>query len=557
MASNDTTLASASSATLRKIEEDYFQCSICLEGMEDPKLLPCLHRFCAECLKAVIQKTKKFKCPLCKTEHVKPAKGVDGFKTDFAMKNILEDIQKSVETLELEKKQISAGGDNTPKPPNCQEHKDNPSNYCCVSCGNIAVCNHCGTVGTHSRHNCQKIEDLCRAEVDKLIEAIAKLLQYKDKVQHISLQETREKEDIYTSSFVVIEKESIKLRYDYIWTRAKCVLESNNDWSKIQLTPEILSESEKLIRDISSSAHEIHSRDVSAGRIYVTQQTGCIDILATRFKSDWEINGIASCRKGVVVATGKASQDTSHISVFDIKGIIIQQRTIKRKKTFRFIPKRYCASLTALKVATVCIPDEVGVYNVPDGSYKRRNIGENCSQWDGNKYVMCVATDPDKGHIFVGSNSNRALFVFDERLNFIHVVSLPDLIKWPRDLSVQGDLIFVCDFSGKRAFAVQTLQQPRVVYEFRKPSFGLANLAPFRICVDENMFIYIIWEVVSTDEGQLVVAQYVQQGGELINQMLVNKDARSITTLKTTKGEKLLLAARTENKVFVHDLVRG
>ena len=62
------------------------KCSVCLELFTDPKVLPCCHMFCLECLKktATREKTRgKITCPKCRESHVIPEGGLSEFLTDF------------------------------------------------------------------------------------------------------------------------------------------------------------------------------------------------------------------------------------------------------------------------------------------------------------------------------------------------------------------------------------------------------------------------------------------------------------------------------------------
>ena len=76
-------------------------CSVCLEEFRDPKLLPCCHTFCTECLEGVITKYPKpeapdpfrlgpiqdeITCPQCRTRHVLPSQGgVRALLTDYTV----------------------------------------------------------------------------------------------------------------------------------------------------------------------------------------------------------------------------------------------------------------------------------------------------------------------------------------------------------------------------------------------------------------------------------------------------------------------------------------
>ena len=55
-------------ASLRSKVEEHLTCSVCLEQLKDPKVLPCLHSFCHECIVNLAKKAKSnnINCPDCR-----------------------------------------------------------------------------------------------------------------------------------------------------------------------------------------------------------------------------------------------------------------------------------------------------------------------------------------------------------------------------------------------------------------------------------------------------------------------------------------------------------
>ncbi|PIK37228.1 hypothetical protein BSL78_25936 [Apostichopus japonicus] len=90
---------------IEDLTENFFMCSVCLDQFNEPKQLPCLHRYCNDCLRTVIQASHDgtIECPLCKQRCCIPNDGLDGFKTDFHMKSMLEfiELHKSLEKKDL------------------------------------------------------------------------------------------------------------------------------------------------------------------------------------------------------------------------------------------------------------------------------------------------------------------------------------------------------------------------------------------------------------------------------------------------------------------------
>ena len=74
------------------------KCSVCLELFTDPKVLPCCHTFCLECLKktATREKTRgQITCPKCRESHVIPEGGLSEFLTDFITNYEIEVYRRS------------------------------------------------------------------------------------------------------------------------------------------------------------------------------------------------------------------------------------------------------------------------------------------------------------------------------------------------------------------------------------------------------------------------------------------------------------------------------
>ena len=65
-------------------------CAVCLARYKHPKVLPCLHTYCQNCLESLSGATSKLTCPQCKEVHEVPSGGVSSFKTYFTINNLIE-----------------------------------------------------------------------------------------------------------------------------------------------------------------------------------------------------------------------------------------------------------------------------------------------------------------------------------------------------------------------------------------------------------------------------------------------------------------------------------
>ena len=108
-------------------------CSVCLDRLKDPKLLPCLHTYCKECLQGILRKStdkSNIQCPQCRSTHAVPSSGVNELPSDMVLANALD-------FHSLKEKEKSA----QPIPCNmCTE--DDPATTYCPTCSKF-LCEFC------------------------------------------------------------------------------------------------------------------------------------------------------------------------------------------------------------------------------------------------------------------------------------------------------------------------------------------------------------------------------------------------------------------------------
>lgn len=234
-----TFLNMASSTPLKDLAESFFQCRLCFDTFQEPKQLPCLHRYCTNCLSDAIKASDDgaIMCPLCKQEFPIPENGVNGIKTDFHMKYLLDfrqltlsfenkDLKKCVSCLQqkqiatycfkcrdflcdkcckdhinskmftehmphilkldsMEAKNLtldnlSALTDN----PRCYLHGQKSTQLCCSSCKNLPVCVKCAYDG-HKGHDVQVVTEIAKREKALLQSMLADLKLKESKLSKI------------------------------------------------------------------------------------------------------------------------------------------------------------------------------------------------------------------------------------------------------------------------------------------------------------------------------------------------------------------------------------
>ena len=129
----------ASSKPLHDID-DITYCCICTELYNSPKVLPCLHTFCLECLEKYSADRcpgDEDTCPLCRQQYIIPPDGIAELPPNFF-------IQKLVDIKKLATVNIQLKCDL------CVEGSETVAKLICVNCGEN-MCNVCGNAHKKSR----------------------------------------------------------------------------------------------------------------------------------------------------------------------------------------------------------------------------------------------------------------------------------------------------------------------------------------------------------------------------------------------------------------------
>ncbi|KAJ8032324.1 E3 ubiquitin-protein ligase TRIM56 [Holothuria leucospilota] len=683
----------ATSSRWKDIDDKFCLCSICLEKLKEPKLLPCLHRYCKECLSSIIPGTKDvIKCPECREETQIPTNGVDGFKTDFYSKNLVEYVQiqqslKSVEirecygcskhlkvaaycftcndflckdcynfhvankalkdhqkhTLSLE--DIKAKNITIEKlasmrdAPRCHIHLEEISKLYCETCSSLPICVAC-MHGAHKGHNLHEVKALAklkREDLTKQLKALDEIEKnmkpitpgqakenltlnvniekekvikmHEEKYQNIttkiqdieerreqvkqekqntekkmfdSLQREKEKEieeikkkydeilkvkkiEINEScqalesslqkelttlrekrerfdqdkkkllelietqlneNLKIIETisqhfDNIKKRCETLNVMASIILPSDNDWSAVQCIPDMCTAATNLIRDLKKYFPELTAlTDVTVNYKQYAFGKPSVTTISARFDKKIGISlpyrfvfGMTSSGDGNIVISGITSDlEASFIIVIDMNGRILKE---EETNTGEGCPFRYCHFLSQHKLATVCQPNEIGLYDIRGGSYIKTNISDVINSWPKDRYVMCVATDPVNNHILVGGHDSRDVFVFSDQLKHLHILVLPEMIKWPQDITVSDGHLLVCDCEVKKCY-VTTMDglESRLVGEFIEPNLEEGNYKPISVCTDGNGLVYVLWKDYGYPE-QCCLVQYNHDGSKV------------------------------------------
>ncbi|XP_071855018.1 uncharacterized protein [Apostichopus japonicus] len=309
--------------------------------------------------------------------------------------------------------------------------------------------------------------------------------------------------------------------------------------------PELNSLSDFVISDIT---------EVIRGIVTIAQhQESVVDVAGIKVKGRY-FTSITSRGDLKIVIIHKVSEGYFTITVFNSKGEVQRQDQIKSDGDVII-----CGMLSEFKVITASRQrNEIGIYDVRDGAFSRKNIRDVITSWPSKQNVSCVTTDPVKNHIIVGTDS-RNVYVFTDQLIYRHRITLPDKIRAAYDITVHRGSLLICDNSLGRSYAVTMEEsQSKLMYEFTKPDLYGLDCRPISVCTDKNEFIYMLWKddksrhsfagsifwemsIIQASRASCNLLQYSQDGRKLLTKRLDHNMDR-MSTIEENGMEKLLIS---------------
>ena len=140
--------------SLEELERE-ITCGICQEHYTEPKILPCLHYYCKQCVLRLARRTgtgKPFCCPECRREATLPEGGVDELKTAFFVNR----LKSTVSTIERTHGKVEV------KCELCEGSSGNAEAFC-RQCARF-ICQECVNlhkrIATFKSHEVASLDDL-------------------------------------------------------------------------------------------------------------------------------------------------------------------------------------------------------------------------------------------------------------------------------------------------------------------------------------------------------------------------------------------------------------
>jgi hypothetical protein len=231
-------------ARLADCISDLTKCAICLDTLNEPRSLSCLHTFCLACLESLhvnSGRAPNLPCPTCRQPSDVPTTGVSGFPHNFFVNSLLNANQC-----------VEYCGEG--------QHSNTLADKFCLQC-NLPVCKTCSV--NHASHDCRPASETVTHFCKLIDEAVANLPDSSKLDEHIKRLEL---EKGTFQSAVSNLKEYVKERGDKIKRvvdRHVASLFKKLDAAQIEVLPTI----EKALQDVTAPSSEIQQLRSDIGRL--------------------------------------------------------------------------------------------------------------------------------------------------------------------------------------------------------------------------------------------------------------------------------------------------
>ncbi|KAJ8032325.1 hypothetical protein HOLleu_25823 [Holothuria leucospilota] len=283
---------------------------------------------------------------------------------------------------------------------------------------------------------------------------------------------------------------------------ASSILSFENDWYAVQCIPDICTAASNLMEDLKKDFPElatltddvtVNYKRYSFGKRSVTKISYQVRNNITINNPYMFVYGMTLSVDGKIVISGITSNEqSSFIIVIDMVGKLFKKRKLN---TGKYSYPRYCKFSSQHKVASVCQPNETGLFDVRNGAYVKKNISDVINSWSKDRFVSCVDTDPVNNHMLVAGFNRRDVYVFDDQLKYLYILTLPETIKWPRDITVNDYHLLVCDYENEKChLTTMDRLESKLVGEYMKPDLDGNDCTPISVCTGRAGFVYILWK---------------------------------------------------------------
>ncbi|XP_078695052.1 uncharacterized protein LOC144923994 [Branchiostoma floridae x Branchiostoma belcheri] len=426
--------------------KEELSCSICLELFTRPKMLPCQHTFCQDCLQDHAGSGGTFQCPICRRQVRLPPLGVAGLPDNLMAANMCERLQQQT-TLTGETRE-------QPKSDNwCSSHPSKMLKLYCKHC-QIPICEQCFKEAHYDHHTtmkkpAQEMSSIVQALINEgrnIVESYLSFLRSLREEEKTLIEKKQQRDDsiiwAYNQTLQKLTQRKDHLLFESVENHVK-------DIDRIQ------SERDRVLVDINelSAACDRAEREMQQGLVEVLSQQMTLTEVVGRYRRKAAPTPVQT-QPAVFQPTDTPVPVLGHVTVQSLLSAPIPAALISN-------------SLDGASRGT-------GHHHGNQREHRPQKVtfggwGSETGQFM-NPLGVAVS---DEGEIFVADGRNQRIQVFTLQGTFIRqfetVVSGKEKIS-PDDLAMdrEGNLWVVgsTDDSADFEFAVQYTKQGRVLSKF-------------------------------------------------------------------------------------------
>ncbi|XP_035657373.1 tripartite motif-containing protein 3-like [Branchiostoma floridae] len=451
-------MGSAASSLKREVHEE-LSCSICLELFTRPKVLPCQHTFCQDCLRDLAEVRVPLQCPNCRQQVRLPPQGVAGLPDNRIVANMIEKLQKQENHLEETREQPQS--DNR-----CSFHPTEEVKLYCKQC-NVPVCIECCEEGHdgHPTTGLKKAAQEKRSTVQALINEGRNIMEnYLTFLKSLRQEEEAlvEKKQQRDNSIIQAYNQMVQKL-----TERKDLLLSESQRSHRENLEKIQTESDRVLADVNelSAACDRAEQELQQGWVEILSQQTALTEMVGKYRGKAALT---------LIQTQPAIFQPTDTPVPVLGCMTVQSLP------FAQIPAAPAPIPTAsapIPAAPASSKDAAGGRDHHYGNQRQQehqpqNVtfggrGSGAGQFNG-PYGVTVS---DEGEIFVADKGNQRIQVFTLQGTFVR--QFPTVVSGeqkmvPRDVAMDGvgSLWVVGRTYQDAELAVQYNKHGRVLREF-------------------------------------------------------------------------------------------
>ncbi|XP_078581787.1 E3 ubiquitin-protein ligase TRIM32-like [Branchiostoma floridae x Branchiostoma japonicum] len=467
-------------------------CSICLELFTRPKVLPCGHIFCQDCLQDLASRRVPLQCPNCRQQVRLPPQGVAGLPDSHIIANMCERFQQQTSLSGETREQPQSGN-------RCSFHPSELLELYCKQC-QIPICKQC-LEQAHDDHRTTTIKKVAQEKTStvqalinegrNIVESYLSFLRGLRKEEKILNEQKQQRENNIIQAYNQIVQ---KL------TDRKDHLLSESGENHTQNLDRIQTERDRVLADINklSAACDRAEQELQQGWVEILSQQTALTEVVGKYRGKAAPTPVQT-QPAVFQPTDTAVPVLGHVMVQSLQS----------------------APIPAAPAPIPAAPASRGRGhhhgNEIQGEHQPQKMsfggtGSETGQFRGPFGV----TVSDEGEVFVADRENKRIQVFTLQGTFVRqfptVVSGEEKMR-PNDVAMDGEgNLWVVGRAQSAEFAVQYNKHGRVLRKFDLQQTGWMR----GVAVDTRRNRILITQITGDRDNKHGEVQVFRPDGTLV-----------------------------------------